>query len=297
MERTATRWICTGEEYHSDPGLGQSSLKAFLTDPEHFYAQQVARTAERSGPTASQQFGLDFERLVFFGETPGVLIPDEVLASSTREGKTILSRRGPAWTEWRDRMIEQHGEGVRLMRQDEWDSSVVPLLLGRDKLRAHDRANKLIYGAGQPHLALRWVDELTGIPCKCQLDMLHGPADDPRVIVDLKTAVATNPREFQRAVINFGYHIQAWWYRNAVERWTGRRLPFVFVVVKNKPSFCVETFDLDEDWFELAEVKVRAAMQRLRQAYDEGKWTTSTHGHVVTLKPPRWAYYEVEETI
>jgi hypothetical protein len=287
----AIRWECTGEEYHADPSLGQSSLKLFLTDPEQYHAEHVAHSALPREATASQQFGLDLERLIFFGETPGVLIPDNVLAPSNRNGKVILSKRGDAWEQFKAETIAEHGPDVRMMRVGEWQEKVVPLLMARDQLRQHEKANALLYGDGEVHVAFRWTDSRTGIACKAQLDFLSTCSSVP-LAGDLKTAMAVHASAFKRAVNNFGYHVQGWWYREAVRQWCGETLPFVFVVIKNKPSYSVETYELDASWLDLAETKVRRGLDLLAEARESNTWHTPTHGRIIKLDPPKWAFYE-----
>lgn len=286
------RWDVSGDEYHADRSLSQSKIKNFLDDPAQFKAEHIDGDAQPREATPQQQFGIDLERLLLYGESPGIMIPNNVLATHQRDGKTIYSRRGADWEAWKAEQIERHGENVQMLREEEFSKTVGPLLIARDRLREHSRAKRLIYGDGEPHVGFRWTDPDTGLPCKCQLDMLHGPSGDPRIIVDLKAMRSIKPSIFNKDVLSWGYHIQSWWYSEAVRLWCGEQLPFVFVVVKNKPSFSCETFDLDEDWFKLGREKAKRAMERIAKALETGDWTTETHGRVVTLSPPKYAFYD-----
>lgn len=286
-------WHCTAEEYHADASLSQSKIKAFLRNPEGYYEQYVAQT---SLPTATPKhfvFGTDFERLLFYGETPGVLIPIEVLSHSERNGKDVYSRRGTAWKEFEDRMKATHGEDVRLLTPAEWQQDILPLLIARDKLREHDAAKKLVYGQGFPHAAFRWEDD-TGLPCKCQLDMLHGydpeGGSEPKIIVDVKTAADSSPAAFSKAIGNFGYHLQACWYREAVRQWCGKTLPFVFVVSQSKPPYTCEVYELTPDWYTIAETQIRTAIDAILKCQETNHWHRETHGQIVPLNPMPWDY-------
>ena len=288
QEVEVERWYCTSEEYHRDLSLSQSKLKHFMADPEDFHERDVLHSVDAPETKAFQQFGLDAERLMFYGQTPGQVIPLEVL-SQAQTGKGIQDRKaGPDWREFEARMQAEHGPDVQLMKPEEWDKAVPPILIARDKVREHDRANKLIFGEGSPHVALRWIDPLIDMPCKCQIDMLHGPDGNPRIIVDYKTAAAVEEEEFRRAVGRFGYHYQAWWYRRAVKFYCGQTLPFAFVVSKNKPSYHCEVFDLSEKWYRLAERDMLKALVGVKHAFEEDDWTTETHGRITTLNPMPW---------
>lgn len=283
---TATRLDFAPETraYHDFDAVSQSGLKLFADDPGLYRDRYVLHTLPDKPPSDSMQWGLDFENLVFYRQIPGVMIPREVLSVTHRDGKEILVRRGDAWEEWKERTVAEYGPNVRMLRDDEWDATVAPLLTARDAVLEHPRAAKLL--DGEPHVALTWTDDVTGLPCKCQLDIV------PRlpVLTDLKTAGDNDPESFTRAVLNFRYHWQAWWYREAWARYTGEVRTFAFVVVKSKPSYTVETYDLHPDWYALAEVQIRDTMERLAAAYANGQWRTPTFGKIVTLKPPKWAY-------
>lgn len=294
--QTAVRWDCIGAEYHADDSISQSKIKAFLHDPEHYHDRYVAKTEPSNPPTSSQQFGLDVERYYFFGELPQrelvVEIPVEVLKPIHKKSGTEYHRTGPAWETWR----AAQDPDAKLLRshemqsvQEAYQKKVGVMVRCSEKVKAHNQSRKLIFGEGIPHLALRWTDEETGLPCKCQFDMLHGPDDDPNMIVDLKTARDVTEHGFWMSVKSWSYHLQAWWYREAVRLWCGKVLPFVFVVQKNSPSYHVECYVLPDAWMDVAERKIRYAMHELSMAMETDTWTSPTHGRVVTLdEPPRW---------
>lgn len=285
-ETTARRVTIDQQAYFDLPGVSQSMLKLYLDDPGKFRDRYVLGI-EQQGPEARHfQWGKDFERLVFADELPGVLIPEEVLARSERDGKVVLSRRGAAWTEWRDRILAEQPD-ARLLKAEEWESQVQPYLLARDNLREHARAMKLL--RGERHVVITWEDEETGLPCKCQLDTVS----QWRILTDLKTTRDARPTEFAKSVWNFGYHIQAEWYRRAWERLTGELWPFTFVAVQTSPSYAVEAFDLAPIWYDMAQQQIREGMRRLARAYERDDWHTPTFGSVVVLEPPAWAVKQV----
>jgi len=272
-----------GRAYHSVPGISQSGLKLFADDPGKYYERYVLGIDQRS-TSPSLQWGSDFENLIMFDRLPGVLVPNDVLSQSERDGKVVYSRRGAAWNEWKQRQIDEFGPDVRLLKQDEWDSQIAPLLVARDNVRDHFKASKLL--DGENHVSLTWKDETTGLDCKCQIDV----ASRWKMLTDLKTAQDATPDGFNRAVLNFRYHWQAYWYREAWRRYTGEDWPFAFVVVQNKPSYFCETYDLHPDWYNLAAVQIRSTLDRLAQCLESGIWKSETFGRVITLRPPKWAF-------
>ena len=285
LDTAAEIWECTSEEYHRDTSISQSKIKHFLRDSEDFFEKDIAHSVDRSEATKSQQFGLDAERLMFFGETPGELIPLEVLQRVEANDKISHRKVGAPWREFKSRMEAEHGSDVVLMKPDEWEKRVPPILIARDKVRDHDRANKLLFGEVQHHVAIRWTDPVLSMRCKCQIDILYGQPWS--ILVDYKTAADVTHDGFHRAIGNYGYHIQAWWYRRAVQFLTGQLLPVVFVVSKNTPSYHCETYSLPSKWYQAAERKMTGALHQIREAFDSDTWTSDTHGRVIELEDPK----------
>jgi len=268
-------------EYHGMDRISQSGIKLFLKDPGQYEERHVLKIPRTETPKHFI-WGQDFEDLIFEDTLPGVVIPEDVLSRSERDGKVILRRAGPAWREFETRMKAEHGDDVRLLKSDEWEKSVQPLLLARDQLRANDKAAKLV--EGDRHTVALWEDEETGLPCKCQFDIVSNRG----CLVDLKTAADATPDQFNRAVFNFGYNMQAAWYSKAWERATGERLPFAFVVVQSSPSYFCEVYTLADEWMELANNKIATGLRRLAAALESGKFETETCGRVVELRPLPW---------
>ena len=304
-------WLgATKDEYHADPALSQSALKVFISDPQMFYRQYVARTEPRKPATPSQEFGNRVEDLAFRGSMNAFTIPQGVL---NEQGH----RKGARWTAYENEMQAAHGENVQLLKPEEFSKPLGPgaVLQAVDALRGHQQANNLIWGESIKNVRIRWVDELTGLQCRCEIDLLHASA----IIGDLKTAMDVTVNGFHRAVLNFGYYIQAFMYREALRHVAmhldqqedsevlrfarpmlerirdGENILCAWIAVKNKQSHYVEAHPTHDEWYVIAEPIVRAAMFDLKAAYDSGHWQTKTHGQFTNLKPLPYAYKALEE--
>lgn len=284
----------TPDLYHKidPPRVSNSILKAFAEDPEDCWESNLAPAEFRvhREPTPSMIWGTNLETLFFYDRLPGVVIPNDVMRTQQREGKTIYVRAGDKWESWKAAQIETHGPDVQLLRQDEWDKQIAPLLIARDKARSHDAAAKLLWGEGEPHVTYTWDDVSTGvrIPCKAQLDRLSKRG----IIIDLKSAqqAALGSRiALAGHLLKFKYHWQAWWYKHCVLAATGKNMPFVFVFVGNKRPHSVQVVEMTDDWLDLAENQVRTHFGQLAQAWQSGVWKAPGWGEVQRLVPPRWA--------
>jgi hypothetical protein len=95
-------------------------------------------------------------------------------------------------------------------------------------------------------------------------------------------------------VLDRGYHIQAWWYREACRLAYGEVFPVTFVGVKNSWPHNVEIFKLEPDWFELAEVTIRRILARIEACYGSGIWRTPSHNRIRSVAVPPWAWREID---
>ena len=94
-----------------------------------------------------------------------------------------------------------------------------------------------------------WRDSEFGVWCRTRPDYLP---PHRRYLVDYKTSVSADPREFGRRMLDYGYHQQAAWYLDGVQAVTGD-LPerFAFVVQEKTPPYLVSVCWVDADSIEI----------------------------------------------
>lgn len=290
-----------GEAYHERDELSHSEFKLFVDNPEQF--ERVVLTREEklafsSATVQSMDFGNKVEFALMHNRLPGnpVLIPREVLSKRKRAAKWyddnhveydeenpehhVFAKSGKAW-----KAFEAEHDGDWLIHPDDWDREVTPIARACDQVKQHVKARGLLFGGGVNHLAIVFACPFTGILLRCQLDWLSFT----RYVVDLKTARDVTPKGFSTNAFNLGYHIQAAWYRYAVYSLIGENLPWVFVAVKNKAPFNVETFKASESFLQLGWDEWRENMLAIERSMKEGSFRTLTHGQLVELDPPFWA--------
>jgi hypothetical protein len=101
------------------------------------------------------------------------------------------------------------------------------------------------FRAGEAEQSLFWTDPEFNVRCKTRPDWLPSHV---RYLIDVKTSMSADPEDFQKAVVNYGYHQQAAWYLDGVEQVLGHKPErFAFIVVSKKPPHLVTTCWLHED--------------------------------------------------
>lgn len=139
--------------------------------------------------------------------------------------------------------------------------------------------------------SLYWTDEQTGVACRARPDLA---VNDWSLIVDYKTTVSADPREFAKSIAKYGYHQQQAWYCEAVETLTGIRPEFVFVCQEKTPPYEVSLIQLDADAVRIGGRLNEDARSIYAACMDSGVWPSyPTSVQVVGL--PAWALRQADQ--
>jgi len=147
----------------------------------------------------------------------------------------------------------------------------------------HPIAGAIFAAGGDAEQSLYWIDEATGVTCRGRVDYIH-----PRALVDLKTTVNASSPKFSRALVDYGYALQAAWYSEGYEALTGIPLPFVHVVVEKEPPHLVAVYQVDLDALAYGAAKAHEARLIFAECESTGVWPGySPDIELVSL--PAWA--------
>lgn len=139
--------------------------------------------------------------------------------------------------------------------------------------------------------SLYWTDEQTGVACRARPDLA---VNDWSLIVDYKTTLSADPKEFAKSIAKYGYHQQQAWYSEAVETLTGIRPEFVFVCQEKTPPYEVSLIQLDADAVRIGGRLNEDARSIYAACMDSGVWPSyPTSVQVVGL--PAWALRQADQ--
>lgn len=140
-----------------------------------------------------------------------------------------------------------------------------------------------------------WIDPETGIRCKGRADVL-ATLDGATVLSDLKTCREAGRDVFQRALWNYGYHVQFGFYSDGLEILTGKRPDHCAIIpVENQPPFEAAVHFLDPRAIEAGRRDYRAALETAARCLRENNFP----GYDVTAEPldlprfVRWRYPDI----
>lgn len=252
----------TSADYHADPALGSTSLKTLATrTPAHYRWDQ-----ENQRHTQAFDLGTALHSIVLEQDETGIV---EVDASSWQ---TIKAR------EARD---AAYADGLTPLLAKE----VAQAKRMRDAIMGHPIAQHAFTGH-RAEASVFWEED--GLMLKCRPD-----AWVQNLIVDLKSSLTADPREFGKTAANLGYHQSAAHYQDGVKAATGEDLPFLFVVAEKTAPYLVSVVELDQEALDLG----RRLNDRAKRIYRECNANNSWPGYPDTepISLPVWASTQQEE--
>ncbi len=262
-------------QYHADESaVSRSQLDDIEHSPWIFFARNRAPgRPPRPAPTTA----------MFVGTLAhcAILEPD---AFDTRYpiGPEVDTRAAKAWKEFAatlkpDQVGVKPSERALAFAQAESVRKVQPL--------------QELLGKGDPEVSAYWTDETTGVRCRCRPDWVH-PAGSGVILVDVKTAVSADPREFVRSIVNWNYHSQAAYYSDGFEAASG--LPvhaFVFACCEKEWPYAASACMLTEDDLELGRRRYRRNLATYAECIRTGEWP-GYGDNIHLLQLPAWAIKE-----
>lgn len=150
----------------------------------------------------------------------------------------------------------------------------------RDSVLAHPTARDLLTGDGISESSI--FGELEGVRVKCRPDRL---IRERNILVDVKKVDDID--HIARSIQKFRYYVQAAFYSDIYEQWTGHKPRFIFVAVGERRSIGrhpVRVFELEQAWVDAGRQEYKDDLERAREMEEFGVGM-----HVEVLELPRWA--------
>lgn len=177
-------------------------------------------------------------------------------------------------------------DGKTVIRHEEFQA----VQAMHDEVKEHEFAGAA-FENGQAEPTLIWKDQETGVWLRCRPDFLPAVGD---WIPDYKTAVSAKPSEFQRAVWNHGYHMQAALYLEGIEAVTGKPpRNFFFVAQEKKPPYIVSIIALDRIAIEWGQLQNRRAIRVFADCLERDHWPGYS-SRVEQIGLPTFAEYQLQ---
>ena len=257
--------------YHAHSAVSKSHLDKIAKSPLHYWARYVDPNREVPEPTPSMLLGsaVHTHTLELDQWDKEWVVTPSGLDRRTRAGKQV----------WADFVAASEGRSVITAEQFETVKRI------GQSVYTHPAASMLLQLDGHAETTHMWVDEETGLECKCRPDYL---TSDGSIVVDLKTTRDASPRGFRSSAMSYRYHVQAAWYLHGLEKSTGKRPEsFIFIAVETEPPFGVGVYLADVDFVAEGWTRAHTDLVKLAACKSSGKWP-SYSDEIQLLSLPSW---------
>lgn len=268
--------------YHADPcerpSLSSGILRTLLSRSiEHAALEHPKLGGTSKTQTASMGFGSHVHALL--AET------DEVVVGSFSSYRTKEAQA------WRDSVLAL-GKAPVLEIELEDARAVVAALRARAALGC---TNSPFANHGRNEVTAIWEED--GIACRARFDRLVIDREGYADIWDWKTTKDVSPRAIERAVVSYGYHIQAAFYLrglNAVLPSHAGRTSFIFVFVETAAPYAVRRVTLSPEYLQAGMREVNRGIAAWKSAIDANEFTAP---NTETLELQLPAFLETDDEI
>ena len=233
------------KEYRAFPALNQSAAKHMLTSPAHY--QAYINTPQEE--TKALRFGTFVHSAIL---EPHTL--DDLYATApdcdkrTKEGKAMWSEFATA------------NAGKTILDAEESATGHLVASFARHTLKR--------LGVEFDETEVMYHVDYNGVPLKAAID---GVAGD--YLWDIKTTDDASAAGMLKAIRNYRYNLQAYWYRLVYELATGKRpLGFRFLFIEKEPPFACQICEVGPELMSWAIADFEKAVTLYKECTASGVW-------------------------
>ena len=267
------------------PALSSSGARALLSGcPAKFYHDYV----KPRPPVHKRCFDIGQAAHLLVLEPKLFVHSVAIVRGKTKDGKLSA---GYTSQDAKDQRDDAYDAGLVPLLPDEYDM----ILAMRDALELDPVARAAFDPAYVVSEQTRvWIDPDTGVWCKARLD---GSAVSNLWFSDYKTTISAKPDDVAKAIVNYGYHIQAAWYLESVAQTGGPRIDrFAFVFQEKTAPYLCSVHWLEPEWIKEGRKAGEAARQKFAECMKSGRWPgyQSATGGAYNIAMPDWYRRQIE---
>lgn len=258
--REETNALTFGTAYHSA-----------LLEPDLFARDYVVEPAKLDQAVDTLT---DIKKLLKEAGLPQTGNKDELVARLKEFNPNVI-----VWSEYLERITA----GKKVLSADSY--ATIQAMVA--SLKTRSEVNILLEGCVTEQ-SFYWVDEDTGVLCKCRTDALSDLA-----ILDAKSTIDANPSGFSKECAKYHYDLSAAYYMDGVKAVTGRDYPFVFLASEKEAPYASAVYQASDAFIENGRRKYKAALARIAECRRTNSWPGyQPTGLIDMIDLPRWATYD-----
>lgn len=259
--------------YHESEGLSSSGLKLFKRAPIYYYDRYLAPDRESAKETPALLLGTQIHT--------AVLEPDRYFRDyyPLPEKYDLRTKQGKADFEYHE--AKAKAENKQVISAESHD------ICQRIAEAIHESAAASFFFTedGDVEKSYYWLDEKTGVLCKCRPDKLLTGFP---ITIDLKSSTDCSPLAFARDVYNYGYHISAEFYRRGIAAVTGRQIDtFIWPVFEKERPYACAFYQASPAMLEYAAAEIDRLLEKFAACQKECVWE-GYPDEVSVIELPAW---------
>ena len=235
--------VMSNAEYRQKEGISASDLKKMMKCMALW--KYFADNPEENGDSPALKFGRAFHKYCLEPYD----FANEYIVSPKFDRRT---KEGKAQAE----AFEKEAAGKEIIDEETFDK----LQKMQEVMYSTPYVKRLI--SGEHEKSYFWIDEDTGVKCKCRTDSF-GSIGSMDIICDIKTTKNAETQAFMRDALKYGYDVQAAHYIEGMKAATGKDYKFIFICQETIAPYLVNVLECD-DYFIQNGMEVR---KQLLQTY------------------------------
>lgn len=136
-------------------------------------------------------------------------------------------------------------------------------------------------------------DEKTGLIMKCRPDVRTAIGND-YFIIDYKTCSDASSDAFMKDAIRLMYDLQMAYYKDALDKVTGRNHGVIFIAQEKKPPYLVNILEANEYFLKSGRDMYRTYLDEYAECLETNNWYGYMKEGINTLGLPNWLQKQYE---
>ncbi len=277
----------TEDEYHADKEhISASAVKKIKVSPLHY------REAEDDKETDALLFGSAYHTYILEPDKfdKEYYIFDDSVVCGALIAKGVKSPRATNdYKAWYASEVS-FADGKTIINKEDYNK----LAAMKARLMAHPYAKMLLHNGRNEVAYMGEIETEVGtIKVKIKPDHFN---DKKKIIADLKTCQSASLDDFPRHAAELGYHIQAAFYSDLLEKidGDGRPYTFFFIAQEKKAPFAFNLFECSPQFISQGRYEYEMLLQLYKYCSDNNTWPSyqifcqNKYG-IVELKLPSWS--------
>lgn len=277
------QFICDG------PSISSTGMKQFIDRPSRYWGNSIYnpdRFEKTSTPALNFGTAAHFLLLGEEGFASKFALRPETYPSDPDKKWNANSNDCKAW------LAEKEKAGVRVITQTEIDH----IRYMRDSLAKHPAIQNGILNGLIEHTMVAKVGRIW---LRTRPDAIPVSGMD---FADLKTTEKIRYEDLERAIYNYGYHVQAALVRKVARLVMGDGSEFgsfFFVFAEKVPPYDVRVVEVRPETLDIGERQVDAALKRMEKCIDRWQWPGDEgfEQSISAIELPAWAKTRIENEL